>query len=241
MDSDKLTRWVRYLIFAQAAIAVISIISGQLEYRLLQDFQLGRFDSEAQATTAAEASDLRQQVVAILYILTFIIAGWTILRWIYRANQNARLLGAEGMTFTPGWSVGWYFVPVAYLWKPYQAMKEIWRASHRPGDWQTVPAGALVSWWWLFWIVSNILGQAIFRMSLRADDLDELIFANRLHLTSDVFDIGLNVVTLMLVNRIYGAQVTYFQAGQVVQPPALNPMEASARAVVVTQVEPSPS
>ena len=47
----------------------------------------------------------------------------------HRANYNARQLGAADMRFTPGWAVGWHFIPIAWFWKPYQAMTEIWRAS----------------------------------------------------------------------------------------------------------------
>jgi len=54
------------------------------------------------------------------------------LMWIYRANSNARQLGAQGMKFSPGWSVGFYFIPILWFWKPYQAMKEIWQASKAP-------------------------------------------------------------------------------------------------------------
>jgi hypothetical protein len=58
-------------------------------------------------------------------IACFVLVG----RWIYRTNANAHLLGGD-MTISPGWSVGWYFVPVANLFKPYEGMKETWFASH---------------------------------------------------------------------------------------------------------------
>jgi Domain of unknown function (DUF4328) len=38
------------------------------------------------------------------------------------------------MAFSPGWAVGFYFIPVVALWKPFLAMKEIWSASEAPGD-----------------------------------------------------------------------------------------------------------
>jgi hypothetical protein len=92
-------------------------------------------------------------------------------------------------------------------------MKEIWRASHRPTDWQNAPTSALLSWWWLLWVVSNALGQAVFRMSLRAEGIDELKTVNRLYLASDAIDIVLALVTLALVNAIYRAQMGHVRAG----------------------------
>ena len=54
-----------------------------------------------------------------------------------RANRNARAFGSS-MSISPGWAAGWFFVPIANLWMPYQAMKEIWQGSDpdpnvRPG------------------------------------------------------------------------------------------------------------
>ena len=70
--------------------------------------------------------------------------GILVLTWIHRANHNARQLGADDMRFTPGWAVGWYFVPIAWFWKPYQAMKEIWLASANPSDWRGRPVSPLL-------------------------------------------------------------------------------------------------
>jgi len=211
VDSTKLTNWVRYLLYAQVAVAAASIVSGEMEYRLLTDFELGRYATEADAVAAGEASDLRQQALAVIYLSVYIVSGILILMWIYRANYNARQLGANGMTFTPAWSVGWYFIPVATLWKPYQAMKEIWCASHQPADWRNAPTSALLPWWWFLWLVSNVLGQAIFRMALRAEEIDELMTVNRVYLASDVVEIVLAFVTLALIKAIHSAQMSHVQ------------------------------
>jgi hypothetical protein len=92
--------------------------------------------------------------------------------WVFRANKNARALGAQAMTFTPGWSVGWFFVPIMNLFRPYQAVREIHQASHPNADslsWKYAPVSAVLGWWWALWIISNILGQVEFRLALRGD------------------------------------------------------------------------
>jgi len=78
-----------------------------------------------------------------------------VLSWIYRANRNARQLGAADRRFTPGWAVGWYFIPIAWFWMPYLAMREIWRASVNPSDWGAAPVSPLLRWWWSLWIVGS--------------------------------------------------------------------------------------
>lgn len=208
-NSQGLTTWVRYFLYMQIVIAVVSLVSGHMEYQLLTDYQSGVYTSQEQAVADGEASDLRQRIIAILYTLVFILSGFLILKWIYRANYNARQLGAEGMTFTPGWSVGWYFIPIAALWKPYQAMKEIWRASHFPGNWNNANASSLLPWWWFFWLVYNFLANVAFRMSLRAKEIDELMNVNLVDQASNIASIPLSIVTLALVTNIYKAQVSH--------------------------------
>jgi hypothetical protein len=44
--------------------------------------------------------------------------------WIYRANANAHALGGD-LSVSPGWAVGWFFVPIACLFKPYLAMRRL--------------------------------------------------------------------------------------------------------------------
>jgi hypothetical protein len=129
--------------------------------------------------------------------------------WIYRANYNARQLGATGMTFTPGWAVGWYFIPIANLWKPYQAMKEIWKASAAPAHWNDQPRGSIWPWWWGSFLFNNILNHAALRMGLRADGLPEIIAASTLSVIADAVDVVSTSVALVLVGQIYRMQMAH--------------------------------
>jgi Domain of unknown function (DUF4328) len=202
VDSSVLTRWVTWLLYAQIAIAVVAVGSGILENLLLHDFQNGGYTSRAEAMAAGEANDTRQRIVGLCQVAIFIVSGIAILRWIHRANGNARRLGAVGMQFTPGWSVGWYFIPIANLWKPYQAMKEIWQASASPGDWVGQRVPTLLPTWWAIWLVANVLGNASSRLSLSADGIGELLVGNIVTLLSDVSGILLALIFLAIVKRI---------------------------------------
>jgi hypothetical protein len=91
-----------------------------------------------------------------LFLIAFIACVIIVGRWIYRASANAHALSDE-MTISPGWAVGWFFVPVMNLFRPYQAMREVWLASHFRGNWHGEPTPSLVGLWWGLWIVVNIL------------------------------------------------------------------------------------
>lgn len=220
-DSAALTKWVVYILNAQIVVAFLSILSGYLEYKLLTDFQNGVYYSQELASADANASDFRQGVVGGLYLLVFIISVVLILKWIHRANYNAKQLGAEDMKFTPGWSVGYYFIPILTLWKPYQAMKEIWKASKNPSDWCNERTSRILPIWWGLWIISNMLGQIIFRQSNKAGELSELIDLNLITQVSNVLDIPLALTLLFIVKSISKMQKEQLDnANKKIQPTA---------------------
>ena len=221
-NSDSLTRWVKYMLYAQIIVASISILSGYLEYQLLSDYQNGVYTSQEMAVADGEASDQRQGIIGVVYLVVFVISGFLILRWIHRANYNARQLGAENMEFTPGWSIGYYFIPILALWKPYQAMKEIWKASKNPSNWNSQSVSRLLPIWWSIWIISNIiLKWAIFRLSMRAEELNELINLNIITQVSNTLDIALALVLLAMVSNIHNMQASQVgSANNQIQPTA---------------------
>ena len=69
------------------------------------------------------------------------------------------------MDFTPGWAVGWNFIPIANLWKPYQAIKEIWVTSAGEHLTRHPPPWYMLAWWlaWIgFQIVDRVSGDCSF-------------------------------------------------------------------------------
>jgi len=105
------------------------------------------------------------------------------------------------MHFTPGWCVGWYFVPIWNLFRPHQCMREIWDTVHL----QRPVGSALLRLWWLFWILYNIAGRAAWRFEARATELAGYVLCDTLYTVSDGIDVILHVLALMLVTRVAAA------------------------------------
>jgi len=137
------------------------------------------------------------QFIAVL--TAYFVVG----RWIYRASANAHAITDE-MIISPGWAVGWYFVPFANLVKPFQAMKEIWLASHRAGAGYEPRGSAILGWWWGLWLLSNMLGNASFRMEMR-DGTDPQTLTT-LYLVSTAINIPLSILLIMIMREIANAQ-----------------------------------
>jgi hypothetical protein len=139
-DSGVLTRCLKLFLYLSTILAVLSLGSELLELNLLNEMQAGRTPPSDQVAN----NDLRQQIIAVATFVNFLVLVVIFCIWIYRANYNARQLGATDMKFSPGWAVGWYFIPIANLWKPYQAMCEIWQASAAPANWQHQTRGSIL-------------------------------------------------------------------------------------------------
>src|SRR5262245_38518555 len=144
LDLSSRTVWTRFFLFTFAGISAVGFA---LDLALLQLLTGANFTAEAAAT-----NDARQQVFAALQLTVLALTVLAFSMWTYRANSNCRALGAQGMNFSPGWAVAWYFMPIAFLWKPYQAMKEIWQASKNPFAWQHEGRPVMLPWWWFFWV-----------------------------------------------------------------------------------------
>ena len=200
-----LTKFLKVLLGLGVMMAVVSLLSSLMQAELLHRSSF----SEAEG----QANDSRERIIGLfqlaLYLFTAIIFG----RWIVRANKNVRALGADGLRITPGWAVGYFFVPIVNLWRPYQAMKDLWRASHDPASWATTAAGSILPAWWTLWLLSCFLGQMSFRATMAAKGLEGLQAATYLQIVSQAVDIPLCLVAIALVTQIANALKTHVQTG----------------------------
>jgi hypothetical protein len=109
--------------------------------------------------------------------------------------------GAAGLKYSPGWAVAYYFIPILSLFRPLQVMRETWKASdpaHAGGTaWQALTAPALLGWWWVFSIISEIGSRASRNLSQRYEE------DAATQMTLSVVDLGLIawdfVLTLIMI------------------------------------------
>jgi hypothetical protein len=183
-----------------AVIAVSISLVTELAYGLLS-LQLFRSLDTGIDLRLARVADIAAVVNLVALFACIIVVG----RWIYRASVNAHAVSSE-MTISPGWAVGWYFVPIANLFKPYQAMREIWMASHFRGNWHDEPTPQLLVGWWALWIVTNILGNISFRLSMRDDSADMFAMTSMIDVVQSVLNVPLCLILIAIMRRIAAAQ-----------------------------------
>lgn len=103
-------------------------------------------------------------VVGLLQLAGLVASVILMSMWTFRAMKNLHLAGAPEASMSPGWAVGWYFIPIANLWKPFEGMLQIWRGSMAQAG-RPVKVPAHVGWWWATWLLSNFLANISLRLS----------------------------------------------------------------------------
>jgi hypothetical protein len=150
-------------------------------------------------------------IFAIMYLGTVITVGM----WIYQTHKNLNSLVSGKRDFSPGWAVGWFFIPIANLFKPFQAMRELWKASDPAGSphaWKQNPSSALIGWWWAFWLLSNIIGNASTQASFRNNaTLEDLRTAAGAGMASSFFAILAAFCLIAIIHAVQARQEKKYQ------------------------------
>jgi Ca2+/Na+ antiporter len=201
-----MTLWMKLLIGAGILACAIELVLRIFENKLLRDIAAGVFvnaDEQAQAVTM---SDARVNVADNLRVVLFLSTIVLFLFWIYRANRNARTLGAREMRYTPGWSVGWFFVPFANLVMPYKVLREIWSASSDPGNANAKPSSAIVGWLWFFWLTNYVVTYVVGAMFNNIHGIESALHVSAVAMLLDLVQIALYAAIFTLVKGIFDRQ-----------------------------------
>lgn len=127
--------------------------------------------------------------------------------WTYRVNRNSHGLTPYPMQFTPGWAVGWWFIPFASLWQPYRVVSELYNVNHDPSGWRGRKPPIIVTVWWICNLV-NLVGSVILNLATR--HLDIPVIFNALVLYSLALHQALAAI---IYGRIAGSQVRAHASG----------------------------
>jgi hypothetical protein len=206
-----LANWVQGIFIISGLLSVVSFFSGYLQSELINKFLNGGFIKLAEA----RANDNRELLIGRIQFAFIIIGIIIFLMWIYRANKNLHAFDNPVLKFSPGWTVGWFFIPFASLWKPYQAVSEISKASDpniNPAlsNVDDLPTPAIVVLWWAFFLFSNFVSQISFRLLLHKATATELLTSTYAYMVSDVINLTGIIITVFMVKKISESQELRF-------------------------------
>ncbi len=138
--------------------------------------------------------------------------------WLFKSHVNLQAYGVWGLRTSPQWAVASFFIPVANLLLPYQALQEVWKGSDpdiseraAPEQWRTTPrSNHVLAWWILFLIEGLFLGglvvfgfMAAFSMIMgEAQSATGPISWNTFEEIFDAFEIAMVVSWILMINSV---------------------------------------
>lgn len=148
----------------------------------------------------------------LMFFYLFGICGQLVLRliasvawsvWSYRIAVNLRAAEFSGLTTSPGWVVGWWFVPFANLFKPFLVHRELFQASTPATEPPSAPFYLVLRWGAL--VADNVLIKA----SLRLRDHPGALIID---LTSILLTLVALLLGIALVKRLTRLHLRWIEA-----------------------------
>lgn len=194
---------------AKLAKVLLIICAGTLLINGVSDYfqldLLNRMDEGYDYTTdEAESNDMRVQLLAIAYLIIYIISGVTFIQWFRRAYYNLHTK-VKVLNHTEGWAAGGWFVPILNLFRPYNIMSELYQETNlilaKNIEGYRKRETLAMTIWWVFWIIWGVADRISSRMTLKAETMEELISSTEMSLFISFFGIGVAILAYRVVSE----------------------------------------
>jgi hypothetical protein len=208
-NPTKLSLWVKILSYFCIAASLFSLFANYIEYDFYQKQLTDYFINDEIAAVAQETQEKWVTTAGFLQSASF-FQYFIFLLWVYRINKNTRAIAQSDMKYSPIWSILWFGIPIANLYKPYFVVRELWTANHSSPILSQSKNAKFIVFFWIFAVTSLTLSQGLFKFGLKADELSQLILQNKLTVISDILDIMFFVFTIILVTKIHKLHMIKF-------------------------------
>jgi Domain of unknown function (DUF4328)/Protein of unknown function (DUF2510) len=155
----------------------------------------------SQLRTADDAVKTLTGLTFFMFLATAVV----LIVWQWRSAKNNELLGRLRPRFSPGWSIGGWFIPFANLVIPLRIFHDLWQGSD-PGtrnyrDWHGLRRWPVIGWWWFCYVLSGALQYSVSGDTTTLADLqraDQVGVAARLFMALAA---GLAIVVVRTITR----------------------------------------
>ena len=202
-----LGRWLGVLLVATALVAWVAVGFDVADIR-----QLAR---RAEGATSESIDRLAHRITgAVLFTAQttlLVVTALAFVLWTYAARSNLRALGARRLDYTTAWSVAGWWVPGLNVVRPYQVLREIWKASDpNTADrfaWKQLRTPALLVFWWTTFVGFVSLEITTALMTLSAGiEVPKFQFARAVSIGADICAAISASLAYFVVTKITDAQ-----------------------------------
>jgi hypothetical protein len=203
-----MTKFLKIMLWFLFAIGIISFICIVLEFHLLASLRdSGSFSfNDIKGFWLSNPIGITDIIISNIHSIAYLITAIAFLKWVYLVYGNALGFGTKDMTYTAGWAVASYFIPLYNIFVPYHAMKEVWQVSKNPENWKNEDKSniffsaqsQIIAWWWCLNVISIFLAVRI-RFNYRLGEAHTYITNSIVH---DLVNIPLFLLSIALVSKI---------------------------------------
>ena len=158
--------WLLGILVVEALLHAANTALYFTEAWLIDRFQRGEVDLDTLLIF-----DTVVPLVSLVVLVAVTIAGFVMtLAWLSRSVDNTPYLLGGTPKQSPGWSIGWWFIPFANLVMPYRVITDLDRRMARG---ITGPIRGFILAWWLFSIFAGAANNVVAR-ALPLDTLEQI-------------------------------------------------------------------
>jgi Domain of unknown function (DUF4328) len=194
--------WAKGLLLLAGTVDIVAVLTGFALYQLA-----GKAPSGTVTLEQFQAAEDRHDLVILIQMGVYIVAGVFFIRWFYRAYANLPAVGVDKLDHRKGWAIGAWFVPILSLFWPKRMADEIWRGSDpslepdRSDGSRRGKVPVFFGLWWLTFLASGFLVGAGSRMWDGAGTLSQLEQAALVEVSGDFLGVLSGVLAYLVVTR----------------------------------------
>jgi|GEM_PF-1121408 len=206
-------KWLQISLVFYAFGALMTALNSARTLFFYQQIQSGEFQNDQAALTqTANSIDTTAYFIIAFTLACFLSSAIAYGRFFHRAVVNLKAMHSRIMTISPAETWAWFIVPVASLWKPFNAFSEVRDGSYYAAG-EVQPNRNLTAIWWGAWLVGNILGNVTNFMVSDGNDIDVLKIGIILSILSSIALIVAALCLLKLIGRIASAHEAARRSG----------------------------
>jgi hypothetical protein len=180
------------------AIGVTALTANHLS-KVEAIYDVRTFAAVREANDAADAVNGVSSVLEVISIAIFVV----FVVFLYRGSKNTELWDRSGRTWTPGWAIAGWFIPLANFVIPFLVVRDIWRRT--PTSPEVRNGRPIASWILWAWWVPFVVGAVGVRVGIDPDTLGEHRAEDWIHMGGAIA-VAVAAVPLIVIVRNLAAR-----------------------------------
>lgn len=141
-------------------------------------------------------------VVELIFNIAIVVL---FLRLLYKAVQQARGFTPSFTYVSPGWAVGYWFIPLMNLYRPFQVIQAWFKACAEQTGGKPAAGEQLLNAWWGMFLLSNIVGWIVAKQDTDMGTVQGILAYAGYTLGSDLLFIVASVLFWLVIQRMVTA------------------------------------